>query len=155
MGLEPRSRTVGGLVQDASAPVFRVLHTPSGGEVPREPVLPESPATIGEIVLFFIDTNLVRPLLVVSLGEMARVAGILFLDGDKDRNAAWVRKFAFSPPTKATPQLYVEGVRFGEELGQWKKRVSQGVVSAVPIAAPELGKAIQSNSDNLDIRATE
>lgn len=126
-----RNVTIGGLVRDAGFQPPLAVSPVTNREIIAE--LPPSPARIGEFVLFCIGPNLLRPLLVVALGEMGKVHGLLFLDSDKDRSAPWVKKWAFTPPTKTQPFQYVENVGFGEEQGKWRKK-DREVREAVSLA---------------------
>lgn len=116
-----RNKTIGGVVQalDYEEPI--VLRTPSGYTEP-EPIIPGIPAEIGEIVLFSIGPNVFRPFLVVSLGTQGKISGMLFLAGDQDKGAQWVRKYAFRPPTKELPYLFLSDVFYGDSLGQWRRK---------------------------------
>ena len=125
MALGPRNVTVGGIVHPVGYAEAVVLRTPEGtaaGVEPAPPLLPPTPAQIGDMVLFSIGPNFFRPLLVVALRELGKVNGILFLDPDLDSAAPWVKKYTFSKPTKAAPYNFVENVRFGVGQGEWKTR---------------------------------
>lgn len=109
------------------------LHTPSAG---RDLTLdlPGVAPTVGEIVLFCIGPNLFRPLLIVAADLLtAKVCGTLFTNADYDRSAPWVKKYAFAPPTKQAPYLYVENALWGEAEGQWRRAAKPG---SIPLGNP-------------------
>jgi len=120
-----RSYTLGGVVLAGEAPApIPTLHTPSAG---RDLTLdlPGEPPRVGEIVLFCIGPNLFRPLLVVAADPLtAKICGTLFTNADYDRGAPWVKKYAFAPPTKQQPYLYIENALWGDAEGQWRRKAN-------------------------------
>lgn len=115
--------TVGGIVQREGYQPTVVLHTPSAGTPVWELPLPNVAPSVGETVLFCIGPNVSRPLLVVSADPItAKVSGVLFVNAESDRVAPWVKKYAFSPPTKQSPYHFVDNVLYGDAEGQWRRR---------------------------------
>lgn len=157
MTLQNKYKTVGGIVRpvDYQEPVF--LRTPEGTAAGREleqPILPATPPQIGDVVLFSIGPNTFRPLLVVSLREMGKVCGTLFVDPLLDSSSPWIHKNSFSKPQKSAPYVYVEGVKYGEGLGEWRKKETVETVSfrGLPLTMQQSLNEVASNPDP---RATE
>ena len=129
MVLQSKFKTVGGIVRpfDYEEPVF--LRTPQGsaaGEgVGVEPILPATPAQIGDVVLFAIGPNTFRPLLVVSLRPLGKVSGLVFLDPDLDSSSPWVHRNCFAKPQKTAPYQWVESVKYGDGLGEWREKATR------------------------------
>ena len=112
---------------DAEGPTA-LLHTPSAG---RDMTLdlPGEPPVVGEIVLFAIGPNLFRPLVIVAADPVtAKVCGTLFTNADYDRSAPWIKKYAFTPPTKQIPYLYIENALWGDSEGQWRRRAKVATI---------------------------
>ena len=112
-----RNKTIGGVTLPIDAEEPKNI----GAPLPPEPIVPGKPAEIGEIVLFSIGPNVFRPFLVVALKEKGKVNGTLFLDAENDKAAAWVRKYAFTMPSKQNSTLYLQDVEYGEGQGQWRR----------------------------------
>lgn len=158
MVLQTKNKTVGGIVRpyDYQEPVF--LRTPEGTAAGREavePVLPSVPPQIGDIVLFSIGPNTFRPLLVVSLREMGKVSGTVFLDPDIDSSAPWVHRNCFAKPQKTSPYQFVEKVPYGDGLGEWREKPAMFVMPHRLSEIVEQGILTTSSGNFVDPRATE
>lgn len=88
---------------------------------PARSTLGLRPTDVGDTVLFRIDRDgRDAPLLVLyAVGTV--VSGILFVDPG-DAGAEWIRRYFFSRPTPEQPFKYVDSIRHGSEVGQWRPR---------------------------------
>lgn len=115
--------TIGGVVYKEGNEPTVVLRTPSAGTPEYSLPLPNVLPSVGEVVLFCLGPNLLRPLLIVNADPItAKVSGIVFVNGDADRGTPWIKKYAFSPPTKQAPWHFVESAVYGDGEGQWRRR---------------------------------
>jgi hypothetical protein len=79
---------------------------------------------VGDIVLFRIDPEVQRPLL-VTYAEDGKIDGELFLDWQRDRVTVWCTAHMFYLPAKDQRQVEVFKVEFGPEVGQWQFKGAQ------------------------------
>lgn len=75
-------------------------------------------ALIGDTVLFRLDEDIVRPLIVVSTyGD--DVTGVLFLDWEGDRVTQWCRDHCFYSGAGQNGTMMVYRVPRGSAVGTW------------------------------------
>lgn len=148
----PQNRTIGGIVRRAGEEPQIILRTPSAGTPVYDLPLPNVMPSVGEVVLFCIAPNVSRPLLVVSADPItAKVYGVLFVNADQDRIAPWIKKYAFTPPTKTTPYHFVENVVYGDAEGQWRRRVGAALETIrpqIPLVDRNLGVDVRMTDED-------
>jgi hypothetical protein len=79
---------------------------------------------VGDIVLFRIDPEVQRPLLVTHV-DGGKVDGELTLNWRFDRASVWCQAHLFYLPSKDQRQVEVFQAEFGPEVGQWQAKGAQ------------------------------
>jgi len=87
---------------------------------PRKVEVPR--AQIGDIVLFRISSETLRPLLVHTVFEDGTIGGELFVNYEADRVSAYVVKHCFYLPSAEERTVPIKKASPGDAIGEWQPR---------------------------------
>lgn len=98
---------------------------------------------VGDIVLFRLDSDVQRPLLVVLVESEHLVSGELFFSWEEDRETLWCRDHCFYSPSKDVRSMAVCQIPEGPEVGAWEHKPQAPVDAGAMARAAEAARAAQ------------